>query len=715
MAAETKSDVRDISDGKVLENRSCTDWIVTILWILFLGGWLAIIGYSVKNGDLNRVLLASNFEGRLCGVGDLASFPLSFVPLLTQISYSICVPACPNLLDYVCNNVVERRLSNSSMLIPNSFYNMNQSTYFRGLALGAECVVRSCSESEKELVLTVAELAVKVRESKCFPTSYRTSPVLNRCFPAALNVQNLTVQNLFNETTNLVLNAADQLGFGTFFPIGMQELQDAWPVILICFGCGVVLSLIWMFLLRCILAPLVYLSLLLMLGLLIVLGILFYFQGNDAAALNLPGASGLANQVVLWRVLQFTSWALAFIFVVAVLFLLERIRIAIAILQEASKAFLNNVALVCVPPIAFILLAGYTALFVMTALYITTLTIPASLSFNVTPATVFGESSLSRSELIANNIPDSVIMAYNSTLVPTINISTIDSDIALYGLQAYNFFAFLWGVASCIFYAFFVIALVCVSWYFSATAVEMDQYDRGVGGRMKTAPRFAMLRSVWIAFRYHLGTILFGSLLIAIIQFIRAVVLYLEHKFLNRWKNNATIKCALCMLNCCLACIERVIKIVSQNAFVVCCIKDINFCRSAVDAIKLIVSNALRMGTVSFISTAVIVMMKLIIVGVDVIICWNLLKLPQLTHGATIRSGLFPVMAVLVISYFIAALFLSVYEYCVDAILMCFFVDEEDYNGKFLPPDLAKLLNKFRDIEAARKAYDEKVNEVAKS
>jgi hypothetical protein len=38
---------------------------------------------------------------------------------------------------------------------------------------------------------------------------------------------------------------------------------------------------------------------------------------------------------------------------------------------------------------------------------------------------------------------------------------------------------------------------------------------------------------------------------------------------------------------------------------------------------------------------------------------------------------------------------------------MCFFVDERDMNGAFMPPTLAKLVGMFTQVAEARKKYEE--------
>ena len=81
------------------------------------------------------------------------------------------------------------------------------------------------------------------------------------------------------------------------------------------------------------------------------------------------------------------------------------------------------------------------------------------------------------------------------------------------------------------------------------------------------------------------GTIAFGSLIIAIIQLVRTILSYIESK-LKAFNNDLT-KCLLCMCKCCLWCLEKFMRYINRNAYIVCAIKSTNFCSSAQTAFNL--------------------------------------------------------------------------------------------------------------------------------
>ena len=48
--------------------------------------------------------------------------------------------------------------------------------------------------------------------------------------------------------------------------------------------------------------------------------------------------------------------------------------------------------------------------------------------------------------------------------------------------------------------------------------------------RVKSKVSFPVVRGIWWVFRYHLGTVAFGSCIIAIIQLIRTILAYIQNK-----------------------------------------------------------------------------------------------------------------------------------------------------------------------------------------
>lgn len=100
---------------------------------------------------------------------------------------------------------------------------------------------------------------------------------------------------------------------------------------------------------------------------------------------------------------------------------------------------------------------------------------------------------------------------------------------------------------------------------------------------------------------YHLGTIAFGSLILAICRLIRVILEYINHK-LKKY-DNAFVKAVMCCLRCFFWCLEKFIKFINKNAYIMCAIHGKNFCRSAKDAFNLLMRNVVRVFVLDKVSS----------------------------------------------------------------------------------------------------------------
>ena len=110
------------------------------------------------------------------------------------------------------------------------------------------------------------------------------------------------------------------------------------------------------------------------------------------------------------------------------------------------------------------------------------------------------------------------------------------------------------------------------------------------------------------ASRYHLGTAAFGSLIIAIIQTIRAIIAYMQ-KHAKETKNKL-MQYLLCILQCCMWCLEKCMKFINKNAYIQTAIYGYSFCKSARCAFFLILRNILRVAAVNMVADFVLFMGK---------------------------------------------------------------------------------------------------------
>ena len=110
----------------------------------------------------------------------------------------------------------------------------------------------------------------------------------------------------------------------------------------------------------------------------------------------------------------------------------------------------------------------------------------------------------------------------------------------------------------------------------------------------KDVPKLPLLSSFYRVFRYHLGTLAFGALIIAIIRMIRVMIEYIEEKLKEYHQDNPVVKCMLCFCKCCFYCLEKFMKFLNRNAYIMTAVYGKNFCWSAKEAFMLLLRNVAR-------------------------------------------------------------------------------------------------------------------------
>lgn len=93
-------------------------------------------------------------------------------------------------------------------------------------------------------------------------------------------------------------------------------------------------------------------------------------------------------------------------------------------------------------------------------------------------------------------------------------------------------------------------------------------------------------------YRYHLGTIAFGSLIITICRLIRLALEYIDAKVKNY--DNFLTRAIMCCCKCFFACLESFLRFINKNAYIMCAIHGKGFCPSARDAFSLLMRNIVR-------------------------------------------------------------------------------------------------------------------------
>jgi hypothetical protein len=244
---------------------------------------------------------------------------------------------------------------------------------------------------------------------------------------------------------------------------------------------------------------------------------------------------------------------------------------------------------------------------------------------------------------------------------------------------AVSFFHFLWNNAFTIAMGQFIIAVACSVWFFTPRE-QKGSWKRG--SVIKTG--------VWYCFRYHLGSLAMGSFIIAVVQFIRYTLMYLE-KQATAGKNRVA---ALVMrvVQCFLWCLEKCIKFLNKNAYIQIALLGKPFCRSAKNAFALIMRNMLRFGWVALLSGIINFIGLAFIVIASAVVGYFILKglHPDVTP-------VLPLAVYCITAYLVGKLYMNVFHLAVSTILQCFLATEEMGGDTGFVPDQIKGM--VKDME----------------
>lgn len=217
---------------------------------------------------------------------------------------------------------------------------------------------------------------------------------------------------------------------------------------------------------------------------------------------------------------------------------------------------------------------------------------------------------------------------------------------------------------------------------------------------MKSIAGWPVFSSFWRAIRYHLGSLAFGSLILAVIQTIRAVLTYLQTQ-LRGAKENRVAKFLLMCLNCCCGCLEILIRFLNRNAYIEIAIYGYPFCKAAKTAFQLLIRNALRVAVVDKVADFLLFLGKIMITLATSFVGVVLLQMPEVVPGWDApdvgRFWAVPLIMIALLSYIVASCFMTVYEMAIDTIFLSFCEDCERNDGVDKPYFMTENLKKFLD------------------
>ncbi|PNF41327.1 hypothetical protein B7P43_G17041 [Cryptotermes secundus] len=484
----------------------------------------------------------------------------------------------------------------------------------------------------------------------------------------------------------------------------VQDLSNSWPYIVGALVVAMLLCLIYIFLMRWFAGFMVWLSLFSVVGLLSYCCYASYMKydelgraggDSDSASSSSNSNSGILNQVqqevdhilhmkYTWLVFLLISAVLLGIVLVVMLFLRNRIRIAVALIKEASKAVASIMSTLVFPLFLWVMQLLVTGWFLLVLLYLASSTHPVykAAMDNCTCHTLSGTY-----EAGDRCDPDTFSICLASCPTAVCHFYGSEKEKYVNYLHAYNAFGIFWLMFFISAIGEMILASTFATWYWTFNKSNV--------------PFFTILISTARIFRYHLGTAAFGSLILAVCRVIRVILEYLNRK-LKKY-DNSFVRAVLCCLRCFFWCLEKFIKFISKNAYIMCAIYGKNFCRSARDAFNLLMRNVVRVFVLDKVTDFLLLLGKLAITAGICALSFHVftheLEYKDYVNIPSLNYSIVPVVIIGVGTFFIATVFFGVYSMAVDTLFLCFLEDCERNDGSaekpyFMSKELMKILHK---------------------
>ncbi|XP_066906267.1 choline transporter-like 2 isoform X3 [Halyomorpha halys] len=675
------------------KRRSCTDIICLFLFTAFVIVWTLVGLYALKNGNPEKILRPTDSSGRKCGLdSEVIDRPYLFFFDLTKCADpSVVLNGCDT--PQVCVRKCPDTQWNAEQYISGG-----KPFDLKDVQNNLICI----SDDIKSSIDGTGKLRNAISSNQCAGWYTVSNPLHRRCIPSFINNTEISWKTFNKEISQAIITLHETLSSysaaGKISEVGLdifEDLKTAWKIILASFSVAIVVSLLYITLLRWIAGIMTWLSIIALLALTITASIFSYkrfdyLRNTEPPEVKNRMIMGKLEELLykpgFWITLTVILGIFALIIFLLTVFLRKRIAVAVTLIKEGSRAVSSTISSLFFPLFPWILQCAVALWFLISICYLMSIGTDVFMvrGLATSSCTCTGEYlNIKTGDLCE---PQKFQMLCTSNSGPCTDAGCRflkqDQPSVIAYLEWFNVFGLFWGIWFASGFSQMVLAGAFATWYWT--------YDKN------NVPFFVVTRSMFRTLRYHLGTIAFGSLILAICSFIRAIIEYIEKK-LKRYSDNALVKCLFCCLKCFFWCLERFLRVINRNAYILCAIHGKNFCSSARSAFSLLMRNAVRVVVLDKVTDFLFFVGKLLISGCMVAGSYYLF-----VRNQTIPlhyNGAVPLTVIGIGSYIIASIFFGVYSMAVDTLFLCFLEDCERNDGSvekpyFMSKNLMKILGK---------------------
>lgn len=212
----------------------------------------------------------------------------------------------------------------------------------------------------------------------------------------------------------------------------------------------------------------------------------------------------------------------------------------------------------------------------------------------------------------------------------------------------------------------------------------------------RDVPFWAVTASFWRTIRHHLSDIAFGSFLIATIRYIRIVIEFIDNRIRKKKNpdvNNPTTRSVTCFFRIFFWLLDRFLRYIDRNAYIMMSMYGEGYLKSAKRAVKLLYKNSTRALVLDYVTYFVLLISRLLITGIAGYVT------AQEMFTADLHYKWLPIVLVVFGTYFMSKGLFSVYSMAVDTLFVCFLIDSTNNDGTaerpyFMSKELRKIVKR---------------------
>ncbi|KAG7381301.1 hypothetical protein PHYPSEUDO_006228 [Phytophthora pseudosyringae] len=634
---------------------------------------------ALQTGEPLSLIYGKDYNGNVCGEGDYVNARFTTYPRLNEdllvaaangVSptnakfFGVCVETCPTAGSQTCTYGGE-----TCWVVAQD----TEPAFFRCLPIA----------STNETILEVICIDPKGADPSCTVDLYEAGECETVCNTKRAHKEVWEVEATGDASPLLSQLQGNLQVLGRF----LNDMYAARSVVLLIGGLGaLILGVVWLIVLQFCAGCVVWLTCSLVLVGLLLLSLFCSVRSELISSDQLGGLSFMnattinttalavtsdENTKLQFKAAAYVSWVVTGVVFVLLIAMRKRLKIAVAIIRESSKAIQKLPMLLVWPVVPTACFVGLVMYCVAVAAY------------------------LLSSDDLTSAVKESAAV-FNVTSELTNAAEELPAKRLQQVLLAFHVFGFLWTNQLLQAISICVIAGSVAQFYWTPPTDS---------GKRTLEARFPIARALGYTLRFSLGSLCFGSFIIAFVQFLRIMLEYLDRNTKQIQQANRIVRVALLAVKCCLWCFEKCIKFLSKNAYILVAMKGSSFCAASARSFKLIFKNMARVAVVNSISFFLLFLIKLTVtlaVGLVVFALLSKSSSPSLSAdqlsllgGKTVTSPLAPVVVACVLAWLVASAFVNVYDAAIDTILLCFCEDTElhgDTASEFMSKELQRIM-----------------------